>query len=463
MKSSDANSTGNPVVSDGEFLDLRALRPGDIILSRPKSIESTLIAFFGASEFSHAQLVVPNEVLDHEVAVSAGTLARSTCDLVIEATTDVCPGTNEVVGGVGYYRLPRGFLRDAHAQSLPVGGVMPLAGYEYFDVFRHRSATTPAFQRFFEQDIARACERYLNQPYASLHDLAAVSVAPWTVECVASLLKVIPKSPRSGLFCSQLVATLFRDAGFPLTQTKPREVRPADISRSLVLERVTMSIRRRGAPGQVFVEFSEGMEAALPGILGEIAGATGKTLEEAQSELKQIVGPQADFRGRVTEWALRDRVDMAHRRATQLLTSLDEIMRLAQECVARVEASRRSIMTHRQKVDALIADLGKRGVGPSTVAPPFFRLLWALGLNLPPPLFMGFLSLALFTGIFFGVFLGAFMWASMWLLQRQVWQPVELAIASVGAGLLFGLSMAGYIRWKASRLQLPPWESYSGA
>jgi len=36
-------------------------------------------------------------------------------------------------------------------------------------------------------------------------------------------------------------------------------------------------------------------------------------------------------------------------------------------------------------------------------------------------------------------------------------------VPSAGAGLLFGLSVAGYYRWKAARLRLPPWESYSGA
>ena len=36
-------------------------------------------------------------------------------------------------------------------------------------------------------------------------------------------------------------------------------------------------------------------------------------------------------------------------------------------------------MSHREKVWHLIADLGRRGVGSHTVAPPFYRLLWLLG------------------------------------------------------------------------------------
>ena len=116
---------------------------------------------------------------------------------------------------------------------------------------------------------------------------------------------------------------------------------------------------------------------------------------------------------------------------------------------------------HRQKVERLITELRRQGVSPYTVAPPLFRLLWALGLEVPPPFFLGFVTLTLLMGAFFGIFWGAF----MWLLQWRAWHiPLELAIvASAGVGLLFGLSMAGYYRWKAARLRLPPWESYPGA
>jgi hypothetical protein len=117
--------------------------------------------------------------------------------------------------------------------------------------------------------------------------------------------------------------------------------------------------------------------------------------------------------------------------------------------------------THQQKVEHLIADLRKQGVSPYTVAPPLFRLLWAMGFDVPPPFFLGFLTLTLLMGAFFGILWGA----CMWLLQWQAWHmPVELAVmTSAGAGLAFGLSMAAYYRWKAARLRLPPWESYPGA
>jgi hypothetical protein len=117
-------------------------------------------------------------------------------------------------------------------------------------------------------------------------------------------------------------------------------------------------------------------------------------------------------------------------------------------------------MTHQQKVDRLIADLGKRGVGPYTVAPPLFRLLWRLGINVPPPFFLRFLTILFFTGSYFAVFWGL----AMWVIQWHRWHQPELAlITAAGAGLFFGLFMATYYRWKAARLGLKLWENYPGA
>ena len=76
---------------------------------------------------------------------------------------------------------------------------------------------------------------------------------------------------------------------------------------------------------------------------------------------------------------------------------------------------------HREKVERLIADLRQRGVSPYTAAPPLFRLAWALGLDVPPPLFLGFLPLTLLMGAFFGAFWVAFMWPLQWGRGRCPW------------------------------------------
>lgn len=121
-------------------------------------------------------------------------------------------------------------------------------------------------------------------------------------------------------------------------------------------------------------------------------------------------------------------------------------------------------MTHRQRVDRLVAELGGQGVGSYAVAPPLLRLLWALGLEVPPHPFLGFRQLTLLYGVPFGVLWGVGMW--LW-----VWQGLGLAGLIVGvpftmvAGLLFGLVMAGFSRWMAARFrarfELPSsWEEY---
>jgi hypothetical protein len=115
-------------------------------------------------------------------------------------------------------------------------------------------------------------------------------------------------------------------------------------------------------------------------------------------------------------------------------------------------------MTFREKVDYLIADLRGKGVSAYTTAPPLFRLFWALGINIPPPFFLGFLTLTLSIGSFFVIVWGILMWLQWW-----VWQnPVAMAVAvSVAAGLAFGMGVAAYYRWKAARLGLPRlWEEY---
>ncbi len=67
-------------------------------------------------------------------------------------------------------------------------------------------------------------------------------------------------------------------------------------------------------------------------------------------------------------------------------------------------------MPHPQKVDHLIQELDHQGVSSTMSAPPLFRLQWALGLEVPPPLFLGLLQYALVLGIPFGVLWGVGMW-----------------------------------------------------
>jgi hypothetical protein len=119
-----------------------------------------------------------------------------------------------------------------------------------------------------------------------------------------------------------------------------------------------------------------------------------------------------------------------------------------------------SNMTHDEKVQYLIKDLGQRGVGPYTAAPPLYRLLWRLGIETPPPHFGGFLMPALWMGATFGIIWGVFMWFTFW---RGQMEPTTAVGTSVLAGCVFGAIMASCYRRQQKKLALPPWEDYPAA
>ena len=98
------------------------------------------------------------------------------------------------------------------------------------------------------------------------------------------------------------------------------------------------------------------------------------------------------------------------------------------------------------------------GVPRSTFAPPFYRALWRLGIEAPPPLFTGFLALALTQG---GLF--ALLWGPcMWVFTRSFVPAIYVAATSFAVGAVFGVTMAWLIRRKARELGLPSWPRYAG-
>jgi hypothetical protein len=114
-------------------------------------------------------------------------------------------------------------------------------------------------------------------------------------------------------------------------------------------------------------------------------------------------------------------------------------------------------MTHQEKVEHYLNDLAHRGISKGTAAPPLYRLLWRLGIEVPPPLLASFGSLAVMWGVLFGVGWGLIMWFTFW---RDNMPPAIALISSLFAGATFGVIMAAYYRWRASKLALPRWEDY---
>ena len=116
-------------------------------------------------------------------------------------------------------------------------------------------------------------------------------------------------------------------------------------------------------------------------------------------------------------------------------------------------------MNHDEKVKAALRVLKTRGVSEWTTAPPIFRILWSCGLKTPPPLFLGFVTLALSFSVFFGAFWGAIMWS---IGLRPLSDSMPFWVPSGLAGITFGAIMAFRFRWKSRRLNLPSWDQFDG-
>ena len=110
------------------------------------------------------------------------------------------------------------------------------------------------------------------------------------------------------------------------------------------------------------------------------------------------------------------------------------------------------------RIQAMRRQLADLGIADSTAAPPLWKLFWRMGLDVPPPMFMGFGRLALLMGGFFGLFWGFFMWLLMWSRQGM---PAWLVFAAAAlAGTLFGLAMAFHFRRLARKHRLLNWSDH---
>lgn len=105
-----------------------------------------------------------------------------------------------------------------------------------------------------------------------------------------------------------------------------------------------------------------------------------------------------------------------------------------------------------------LALLDTKGLGKSTYAPPLFRLLWRLGIKVPPPHMAGFAFNSMLMGGFFGVCWSLLMWLMLW--GRHGMPLAMVAIAALLAGALFGLAMAWYMRYSARKRAIPRWQDF---
>lgn len=112
--------------------------------------------------------------------------------------------------------------------------------------------------------------------------------------------------------------------------------------------------------------------------------------------------------------------------------------------------------SYEDRLGRAMAQLEASSIISLNYAPPMFRLARKLGLRPRPPHYMSFTRAVLLLGPAFGVMWGVLMWFVSW---RASDLPVAVALlASLLAGALFGLAMAGYYRWAGSQAGLSKWE-----
>jgi hypothetical protein len=121
---------------------------------------------------------------------------------------------------------------------------------------------------------------------------------------------------------------------------------------------------------------------------------------------------------------------------------------------------------HGAKVEFMVHDLARRGVGLHISAPPLFRAMWKIGLQVPPPLFLRWWTYILVTGSALGVLwilIGSVMFVGFLLAGHVPKHPERLPLMilwCIGFGLVMGLCLLPFNAWRRHRLQLPAWKCY---
>lgn len=117
-------------------------------------------------------------------------------------------------------------------------------------------------------------------------------------------------------------------------------------------------------------------------------------------------------------------------------------------------------MSFEQRKTRALGLLQATGMMRSHYAPPLIRLLWKAGVQIAPPHFQSFQSIALLAGGWFGFFMGVFMGLFGWF-QGAATLPSALVtmMAACVAGLLFGVTLASFYAGDRRKHQLPAWST----
>lgn len=87
--------------------------------------------------------------------------------------------------------------------------------------------------------------------------------------------------------------------------------------------------------------------------------------------------------------------------------------------------------------------------------PPYLRLLWRMGIEIPPPHFVSFSRMVIFATVWFSAAWGTLMWHLAW--SKQGLPGIAAIGISCGAGLTFGVLMGIYFAYGRRKYRLPQW------
>lgn len=107
----------------------------------------------------------------------------------------------------------------------------------------------------------------------------------------------------------------------------------------------------------------------------------------------------------------------------------------------------------KQKALALMAS---RKMWKSNYAPPLIRLLWKLGVKIPPLPFVSFWQIFGLMTSSFSVGYGLLMYLMVW--RAQGMSPWFACAVSLIAGVFFGVTMALFHLWRRRANKLPDWK-----
>jgi len=116
-------------------------------------------------------------------------------------------------------------------------------------------------------------------------------------------------------------------------------------------------------------------------------------------------------------------------------------------------------MTHKEKVDHFVEEMKSKGVRTWDSAPPISRLLWKLGFEVPPLMFIDSKVSGIISGILFGISFELLSLVPLFGTPRQ-FSIYTFIIEGLIVGSLFGYVMATWYKHQYKKYNLPDWKDY---